>query len=292
MTEVDWDLFDDLIPPKRSMLKYHRHSPVEGFIFIHDALNKIGMKKFKDSWGVGPAWHLFPFEFPTEKLLKSNRKGGTVIQKTRFLLRDKAITFQKTTDVAITDLRAAHREVSAASDELLKAIREGSVPAYHMTDGHQLERIPAKSLYWKTQRRMMFGAGMVSARAQGGLAGYWEVMLARPKFDAWLYPKKASRSKFDTLEPALAVNLTQELEQFSRRHGNLRFSEKALLELMREALGNRFRESALRTEILERLAPETRQRRGPPHKDHRQAFDASRPSLLAQLRKVVEAWQG
>ena len=275
--------------PTRRLLRYHDLPHPVDYTYIHSALNEIGEKRFPEGWGIGPAWGQRAF-----KVVGSKTSIEKILSFSLDKVNNRHKRIYRPISEADTEKRQASVKLFVAMFSLLRAVKSGEVKAYHMTIDDKPARIPPNSMHWVKRWMAIFHTGYVLADRGDGQRDFLEVLLSRSDFERWLreyYSAEESASKFTVLSDDLVQALRAELCRVSAQHGNLRFSEERLWQLMKEALlpDIQIQRATFEREIFNQLPESARQTVGAGLKRDRETFTKIKGQVV--LRAVQRSLQ-
>ncbi len=187
------------IPPRPVLLRFHGLPHADGYIYVHDALNEIGKKRFPETWGHGLGNpYCLGLPFKRKSLTDENRR--------------------------------ARGEFIKSVSELILALKAGKIRTYFITDSDAPTAIPAKSMRWIKYGQSICRTGYFTVDKEKR-----PVILKEEDFHNWLNPEAAivAGPKINTKKIVKATS--NELARLSLENGNLRFNRAWILGVIQEA---------------------------------------------------------
>lgn len=266
------------VKPTLYRLKYHNETPTEGYIFLHDAMNIIGLRLSPRTWGLGAAWKYMPYKI-----------NGDSIQKIKFdPQRKKLILGKPVSPKQMRAYRRARDTFSNVRSELFNSIQSGKLKAYVAGSSNKPIQIPRGAPIWLDNIQLAFFSGRVlysvsSIRLEPIVLLFKAVDVRRIH-----KPRSANLIRKRLVDTDLS-NLIDILNTQSSKH-NFNYSFAALWNLLSGKLSRHMGRDAFKDTIFDRLDrqghPKGRSR--PLNKD-RDAFEAAKSEIVAWVVEELEA---
>ena len=212
------------------------------FMHLDEALDRLGVRKFPDEWGMTPVWEQAPFLYESI----SKRLYKYALKKTEERYRLSKDKFKS--DLNRNQLKQCSRIYSSVRKVLSNALSSSLVKAAKLFHDGTIQDIEkAQRGIWSTQMRSIFYSGYAREQSRK-----FRVLINRASFACWLekLPDETSitspsaplnegeRSAQKTPSPALLEHIAKALADRADERGYVLLRDP-LSKLVREALADK-----------------------------------------------------
>jgi hypothetical protein len=260
--------------------------PPASYIYVDEALNKLGEQLCPTEWGVGAAWELHPFKY-----------DGTDKEYVTCWLEETKNGFEfqvETLDTSLpkADLRACNRVYKKVRDALKNALEESHVRAFKLIQSSgRIDPINEDQRgLWTVMFNSIFYTGHAYENHNGESYNY-RILIDRRRFDDWLASLDRNNSAANKSPPrARLERLALIFADHTKMHKYVP-SKKQIRELLGDVLrqegfelsGNRFQ-----NEFWPKFDHPDARKAGRPTEQSNRLFERHK-SNLAQI--IRDAWR-
>jgi hypothetical protein len=258
--------------PKLYLPKFHSLKNPEGFISLHQAVNRIGQVRFA-GWGQGAVWKSHPFFYKKGKFERFKLEKGQL----------KHANFGFKPD-AISTAREAARIYKNAIDILAKALETHDLVGYALTEADAPETIPRYSTQWIAQEKGIFSTGYMKRQTGRFARKFCRIVVRKDAFERWLDPSRPSKN-FNKADNEFIHAAVKILDEASATNGHFKFSVESLWQLLRGDLSAIMKRATFREQVYGAVRERSRMtRKGAPEKIDLEAFRKVSSDILERVR--------
>lgn len=264
--------------------------PPFGWMFIDEAIDRLGFRRFPAEWGRSAVWGEHPFRYE-ERNGRYWRYVARRNEASYWELKRSAFEPMYYEEAALSQADSLYKQMVV---ELSEALETGKVNS-RQDDGDTSSAVPR--LRWSNYEVSMFYTGCIFkglVRGRRSAASRHRIVIDQTTFQAWLDPPQARPSSKSLGEP-LVAEVVARLGTLAVETGT-KFKKEWLIEDITRAFREQGREIS-ENQIIKRVwdNPGFREYKfphGPPREGLSNATLAQRPAVRAAISRLVGSNQG
>jgi hypothetical protein len=250
-------------------VRFHRWAPLEGFLDLHEVLNRLGSLRYPKYWGDSvhrdlPLFLLngYPYQYVF--------KGGKTERLPKRKLSPNGLRLRKNAAIRYNKVVL----------ELARVLQKGELTAYYIVPTKLAPVRMKASPIWVQQGRSIFASGRVRIDSGDGTEKNYRVVIAERPFSMWVNPAESSQPKLSTFKGTLSSELRDLLISNATRH-EVTLTKARTWELVKTAAPAGLTKSSFFARVFDLLPSALRQAKKAPIKKDRTSFENDLNAQLA-----------
>lgn len=255
---------------------FHKQPRLTGYVDLHEAVNRIGSRRFKERWNL-PSQRDLPFFRTKNNFVRFHHTRHTAVRRPlKISDQTKAIYKQTSTRFNSVILK------------LKNAFESGDLDAFYLDE---LEPKPVrlqKSTQWTSQIVRLFSTGHIRLKIGKGTPNVYRVVIREGDLSKWLQPDAPKIGKRVVLGDKLAADLIVELQQAAVKH-DARLAWGATRKIIQKHIGA-VSGALIKRKVFDKLDTSVRQTRQAPRLQDRDRA-ALEATIGEGLKRVIASRQ-
>ncbi len=255
---------------------FHKQPRVTGYVDLHEAVNRIGSRRFKERWNL-PSQRDLPFFISNDNFVKFRHTRHTAVRRP-LKISDQRKAFYKRTSIRFNFVIL----------KLKNAFESGGIDAFYLDE---LEPKPVrleKSTQWTSQIVRLFSTGHIKLQIGKGAPNVYRVVIRERDLVKWLQSDAPTMGKRVVLGDKSAGTLIAVLEQAAIKH-DARLAWETTKRIIQKHFGA-VSGALIKRKVFDKLAASVRQGRQAPRLQDRDRADLE-ATIEEGIKRVMTSRQ-